>query len=208
MAKHQNDSEEEIQNFKKNFTSTMDIIKQVLGENAFCVYDRQNSKFLNTFSGSVYDSIAVAFAKFNNHDLMAHADEIRMAIEEIKRNNLTYQDYTYASSGDKRRVIGRIQIIYQAIAEIVGKYTDEGSHRVFSSNTKEELWHDGYVCSYCGQKILSIDDAEVDHVNAYSNGGETIIENAQLLHRHCNREKSDSSQEIETVDFEENNEDD
>ena len=202
MAKHQNDSEEEIQNFKKNFTSTMDIIKQVLGETAFCVYDRQNSKFLNTFSGSVYDSIAVAFAKFNNHDLMAHADEIRMAIEEIKRNNLTYQDYTYASSGDKRRVIGRIQIIYQAIAEIVGKYTDEGSHRVFSANTKEELWHDGYVCSYCGQKILSIDDAEVDHVNAYSNGGETIIENAQLLHRHCNREKSDSSQEIETVDFE------
>ena len=202
MAKHQNDSEEEIQNFKKNFTSTMDIIKQVLGETAFCVYDRQNSKFLNTFSGSVYDSIAVAFAKFNNHDLMAHADEIRMAIEEIKRNNLTYQDYTYASSGDKRRVIGRIQIIYQAIAEIVGKYTDEGSHRVFSANTKEELWHDGYVCSYCGQKILSIDDAEVDHVNAYSNGGETIIENAQLLHRHCNREKHSNDVQFENEEDE------
>lgn len=203
MAKHQNDSEEDISNYKKLFTSTMDIIKQVLGDSAFCAYDRQNGRFLNVFSGSVYDSIVVAFARFNNHDLMVNADKIRQSIEEIKKNNLQYQDFTYASSGDKRRVVGRIQIIYQAIAEILGKYTDEGSQRTFSHETKEELWHEGYVCPYCNQTILSIEDAEVDHILAYNNAGETVIENAQLLHRHCNREKSDSMQEIDTVNFEE-----
>lgn len=203
MAKHQNDSEEEIQNLKKQFTSTMDIIKQVLGENAFCAYDRQNGKFMNTFSGSVYDSIVVSFARFNNHDLMVNADKIRTTIEEIKKNNLQYQDFTYASSGSKNRVIGRIEMMYQAIAEILGKYTDVGEQRSFSQKTKEELWHEGYVCSYCNQTILSIDDAEIDHIDAYSTGGETIMENAQLLHRHCNREKSNKNQEVETVNFEE-----
>lgn len=206
MAKHQNDSEEEILSLKKQFTSTMDIIKQILGENAFCAYDRQNGKFMNTFSGSVYDSIAIAFALFNNHDLMVHADAIRSAIEETKKNNLQYQDFTYASSGDKRRVIGRIQIMYQIISDIIGKYGDEGEHRIFSPKTKEDLWHDNYICPYCNQTILSIDDAEIDHIDAYSNGGETIKENAQLLHRHCNREKSNKSQEVETVNFEEEEE--
>ena len=36
--------------------------------------------------------------------------------------------------------------------------------------------------------------------------GETVIENAQLLHRHCNREKSNKVQEIETVNFEDEEE--
>lgn len=206
MAKHQNDSEEEIANYKKSFTRTMDIIKQVLGESAFCAYDRQNGKFMNIFSGSVYDSIAVAFARFNNHDLMVHADQIRQIIEEIKKNNLQYQDFTYASSGSKNRVIGRIELMYHSISEIIGKYADAGERRNFSPKTKEDLWHDGYICKYCNQTILSIEDAEIDHILAYSNTGETVLENAQLLHRHCNREKSDSMQEIDTVDFE--NEDD
>ena len=64
------------------------------------------------------------------------------------------------------------------------------------------------MASYLDQQILSIDDAEVDHILAYSNVGETILANAQLLHRHCNRKKSDSMEEIDTVDFEDEEEND
>ena len=71
----------------------------------------------------------------------------------------------------------------------------DGSKRTFSEEDKKLLWHEGYVCSYCGNTILSIDDAEVDHVFAFSLGGDTDISNAQLLHRHCNREKSNSEVE-------------
>lgn len=35
MEKHQNDSKKEIEQFKKEFNSNIDIIKQVLGKNAF-----------------------------------------------------------------------------------------------------------------------------------------------------------------------------
>lgn len=64
-----------------------------------------------------------------------------------------------------------------------------------------------YICSYCGQEILTYDEAEVDHIFAYSRGGDTVLENAQLLHRHCNRGKNDKL-ENDNVDFEDENQDD
>ncbi len=190
MVEHRYDNEKSIDNARKLFNGTIDMIKQILGTSAFCAYDRQNNCFMNKFSGSVYDSIMIAFSMFDNHDLMMHADEIRNKINDIKANDLQYQDYTYAATGSKDRVIGRIMIMYNALAKIIGKYGQSPKIRLFTKIDKEKLWHDHYICSYCNQEILSIDDAEVDHVIPYSKGGSTIIENAQLLHRHCNREKN------------------
>ena len=201
MSKNQNADEQAIEEFKKKFNSTIDIIKQVLGDDAFCAYDREKNTIMKKFSGSVYDSIIIPFAMFNNHDIMVHADEIRKAINDIKSGDAEYQEYTYAATGSKNRVIGRITKIYLKLREIIGKDADTGIRRIYSSKTKEELFYPGYICSYCGNTILSIDDAEVDHMKPFSLGGETTIENAQLLHRHCNREKNNNLQE-ENMEFE------
>ena len=149
----------------------------------------------------MYDSIIISFAMFNNHDIMAHADEIRKAINDIKSGDAEYQEYTYAATGSKNRVIGRIKKIYLKLSEIIGKDADTGIKRIYSNKTKEELFYQGYICSYCGNTILSIDDAEVDHMKPFSLGGETTTDNAQLLHRHCNREKNNNLQE-ENMEFE------
>lgn len=198
MAKHMNDDEKVIEEAKKLFNSKIDIIKQVFGNLAFCAYDRQKEQFMNKFSGSVYDSIIIACSMFDNHDLMIHADDIRKQVEELKKNNLDYQDFTYAATGSKNRVVGRIMMIYSTIAQIVGKGNTSESQRNFDYSLKEKLFYKGYVCSYCGNEILKIDDAEVDHIIPYSKGGTTAEDNAQLLHRHCNRAKNDS------IDFEDN----
>lgn len=201
MKKHQNDSDSEIEKYKKEFNSKIDIVKQVLGSDAFFGYDRAKGKMMNKFSGSTYDSIIIGFSMFNNHDIMANADIIRNRIKEMKIGDSEYQDYTYAATGSKVRVIGRIMKVYELLAEIIGKKGDYGVERIFSKDTKESLWHEGYICSFCGNKILSIDDAEVDHIEAFANGGDTILENAQLLHKHCNREKHDND-----IEFEDENE--
>ena len=207
MGKYQNADSQTIEESKKKFNSTIDIIKQVLGNDAFCAYDRERKQIMNKFSGSVYDSIVIPFAMFNNHDLMVHADEIRKAINDMKTNDTEYQDFTYASTGSKNRVIGRITKVYLLLRNIIGKDADLGVTRTFSKETKEELFHPGYICSYCGNEILSIDDAEVDHMKAFSLGGETIMENAQLLHRHCNREKNDKTIEEENeIEFQDDDE--
>lgn len=200
MAMHQNANADEIEALEKKFMNTMDIIKQVLGHTAFCAYDRQNNRFINKFSGSIYDSIAIAFSFFNSHDLIAHADQIRKEIEEIKMKDQEYQDYTYAATGSKDRVVGRIMKIRTLLSNILGKNTDISGPRIFDADVKEALWHEGYICPYCNQTIIDKEDAEIDHIIPFSKGGKTDISNAQLLHRHCNREKNNSVDDaLETI---------
>lgn len=196
MEAHQNDSESQVEEARTLFNGTMDIIKQVLGEQAFCMTDRDSGVIKDKFSGSAYDSIAIPFSFFSKHDLMAHADEIRDAITELRTKDDEYLDYTYAATGSRKRVIGRIMKVLEILRKVTGSVGNDEGSRSFSDEVKKELWVDGYKCSWCGQTILSIDDAEIDHAIPYSQGGKTDISNAQLLHRSCNRIKSDSIDEI------------
>jgi 5-methylcytosine-specific restriction endonuclease McrA len=205
MALHQNADETKIAELKALFTGTIDIIKQVLGADAFLSIDREKNIAIEKFSGSVYDSIIIPFSFFSAHDLMYHADEIRKAVDELKKDDLQYREDTYAATGSRKRVIGRIMAVYNLLQKITGAYGTSDESRNFSSELKSKLFHPGYICSYCNNEILSIDDAEVDHIVPFSQGGKTNISNAQLLHRHCNREKSDSLELLEQ-DFEDDSE--
>lgn len=192
MLVHQNADDAEIKDCKLLFNKTIDIIKQILGDTAFFAVNRDNGKVIEKFSGSVYDSIIIPFSFFDNHDLMAHADEIRKAIKDLKLNNEQYREDTYVATGSRKRVLGRIFIVYNQIIKITGSYGNDDSSRAFSDGVKKELFYPGYICSWCKNEILDIDDAEVDHIIPFSKGGKTDITNAQLLHRHCNRKKSDA----------------
>ena len=193
MYAHQNADDTEITYCKNLFNRTIDIIKQILGNTAFSAVNRDNEKFMTKFSGSVYDSIIIPFSFFSSHDLMAHADEIREAIENLRLHNTQYLDDTYVASQTRKRVLGRILAVYNLLINITGSYGNDDSKRTFSESIKKELFYPGYICPWCNNEILSIDDAEVDHITAFSKGGKTTIENAQLLHRHCNREKSNTA---------------
>ena len=186
MHQHQNDDLD-----KNLFNRTIDIIKQILGETAFLGLSREGSKDREKFSGAVYDSIIIPFSFYDNHDLISHADKIRKAVEDLKKNNKKYYEDTYIDTGSRKRVAGRIMAVYKLLQDITGY---SGDSRVFSEDVKKELFHDGYVCSWCKNIILSIDDAEVDHIIPFSKGGKTDITNAQLLHKHCNREKSNKEE--------------
>ena len=48
-------------------------------------------------------------------------------------------------------------------------------------------------CEICGNIILNIDDCEIDHIIPFAKGGKTELSNAQIVHRFCNREKSDAA---------------
>ena len=190
MDLNRNVGEKEIKEFISLFNQTIDIIKQIIGDTAFCSFNQEDDEIIKKFSGPVYDSIIIPFSLFNRHDLMSHADEIRKAIDNLKRKNKEYYSYTHSgSTGDRKKVIGRILIVYNLLHEITGSYGNDDCKRLFSNKDKKDLFHPGYICSWCNNEILSIDDAEVDHIIPFSQGGKTDITNAQLLHRHCNREK-------------------
>lgn len=190
MMAHQNDSADSIESQRSLFCGTIDIIKQILGKTAFMQYDRNKQCYIDKFSPSVYDSIVIPFSLFDRNSLMRHADIIRNEIERIRTQDDEYWSYAESNTTSKSSVRGRIMKIYQAINSCMTNRDIDGERRAFTHFDKESLWHEGYVCSYCGNVILNINDAEVDHIQAFSSGGETSLSNAQLLHRHCNREKS------------------
>lgn len=186
MEKHQNDSIIELQKAKTLFNSTIDIVKQILGEDAFFSI-KQRKKF----NGSVYDSIMIPFSFFDRHDLILHADEIRTEILKIRELDEDYKQSVYSGSNSSKKVIGRISKIANVLTKVTGKSGCDRVSRFFSEEVKEQLFTPGCVCSYCGNVILNIDDCEVDHIVPFSQGGPTELSNAQLLHRYCNRKKSD-----------------
>lgn len=44
-------------------------------------------------------------------------------------------------------------------------------------------------CNIC-KNTFSIEEMEADHIDPWSQGGKTIIENCQILCKSCNRRKS------------------
>lgn len=47
----------------------------------------------------------------------------------------------------------------------------------------------GLTCAICGKPIASVEDATVDHIIPLFRGGKTTIENCQLAHAKCNKQK-------------------
>lgn len=124
------------------------------------------------------------------------ADEIRMAVNKLKSENKDYQDWVYAGTNASSRIRSRVN----AVMDILNKITladssnAESRQRLFDQSLKSKLFYEGYVCQYCGNKILSVDDCEIDHIIPFDMGGPTELENAQLLHKWCNRSKGNHMQ--------------
>lgn len=207
MEKHANDDEHLIKNAKNQYNSLIDLVKMVLGDGAFFSDPDERCKF----NGAVYDSIMVPFSLFSKKAIVKHSDEIRCAIYKLKKENKDYQDWIYAGTNASKRIYSRVNAVMDILNSIVASEGDESVRkRFFNPDVKSRLFYPGYVCKYCGNQILSIDDCEVDHIIPFDMGGPTNIENAQLLHKWCNKSKGNriAEQTCFEDDSQENGEDD
>lgn len=193
MAVHQNDGPDAIKEAKDLFNKTLGIIAEILGEDAFYNVDYIKKTFSAKFSPTFYDSIMIGFSLFDRNKLMANRDEIAKQIKDLKLTNDNYHIACYAGTGSKDRVITRIQTIINLLTNILGPQGLTKKPRLFDPALKLELWEkQNHICPICGQEIVNLEEAKIDHIKPYSHGGETQIENAQLTHGFCNLAKSDN----------------
>lgn len=62
--------------------------------------------------------------------------------------------------------------------------------RKFLEWQRTEIWNrDRGICGICGRKARK-NNWEADHIWPWSSGGETTVENGQVSHPWCNRDKS------------------
>lgn len=82
---------------------------------------------------------------------------------------------------------------YRAMVRYTLEAVPDGKkRRLFTRQQKQNIWDAlppaDRLCSECGRE-LTFENADVDHIKPFAEGGETVVSNGQLLHPACNRAK-------------------
>ena len=185
-----NDSErkKEQKKLKEMFQKSITLANSAFGEKTFRSCQLKKDKVLAwnpSPNRSLYDAVMYGFIHFEKNQVMNHLDSINEALIDIILNDPAFLPSSQTVS--KKNVNYRFNRWRKELDEII---TSPIQPRTFSRKLKQELFDNDSTCKICKQAILSIDDSEIDHIKPYWKGGATIPENAQLVHRFCNRSKS------------------
>lgn len=189
-----NPTDKKIQEFKDKFINSMNICKTIFGNNSFRTRKSSNGRNCGEWSSSVnailFQIISVSFANYNYSDI-------------IKRSDIIYEDFLDLLQDDKFILAvagGRHTSKHENIEygfkcwndrlRIIMDNIDDKEPRCFSKEIKVELFQQNPTCKICQQEIKLINDAHIDHDEYYWRGGKTIPENARLVHRKCNLDRS------------------
>lgn len=188
-------STEKAKEYRDRFNHCVDLVKIIFGEYAFRRYipgseESPNGRWAdNQINMALFDLQMVGFRNYSKNQVLAKADYIREAMLDLMINNDEFQTLIAYKTSDTQNVHRRFRTWLDTLEEIIGK--DSYQQRIFSYSIKEKLFNENPYCAISGQRILAIEDAEVDHIIPYSQGGTTTIENAQLVLRYFNRAKKD-----------------
>ena len=190
-------STEKIKEYKERFSNCVDMVKVVFGETAFRRYipaETENSQgnwTTTRINMALFDIQMCCFANYSKNEILRNADFIREAMLELMSSNKEFIDSILIQTSNKDMLKLRFKIWLDKLDEIVGNSGYQ--NRTFSYQIKKELFDRNPVCAISGQRILSIEDSEVDHILPFSKGGKTEIENAQLTLRYFNRAKNNKT---------------
>jgi uncharacterized protein with ParB-like and HNH nuclease domain len=195
MERYQNLEQEEEKELRNAFATSVELTKSVFANKAFKRFVRGSKKDPNGLWESkkvnrgLFDIIMFGFTQFNQKNrIVPIADSIREEFMFLMTHNDEFIESISGSSTDlKEKIHTKFKVWLSALENLVGsKHIQD---RNFSTDFKKQLYDSKNICSICNQIILTLDDAEIDHIQHYWRGGETIPSNARLTHRYCNRSR-------------------
>ena len=136
------------------------------------------------FNASLYDILMWSFARHDKNLVMHNLEAIREAYIDLMTTDNEFIEAIEKSTSSVLMVRKRFKKWDDRMEAIL--HAQDVQPRCFSRELKERLYAQNPVCGICRQRIASIDDAAVDHIEQYWLGGQTIDANARLAHRYCN----------------------
>lgn len=194
IESHPSIEEKEKAKLEAVFKKSVELIRTVFGQKAFKRLVLGKEKNRNSewetrkVNRGLFDILMFGFTLYEKSQVIPYGDALREELLWLSTSNPTFIDALSGSGTDKKEKIQlKFETWLNSLRTVMGYPSTEP--RNFSWELKKELWEFNPVCAYekCGQKILDLDDAEVDHIEFYWRGGKTIPENARLVHRYCNR---------------------
>ncbi len=182
------DFEEDLQKFKK----ALELINSLFGEHSFKRYytDYKNSTCRwedKKFNVSLFDIFMWVFSRQDKNKVMRNADLIREATIDLMINDREFEDSITKATSGNNQVKTRFDKYRTLVESILAK--DETQERCFSFEFKQKMFDKNPTCAICGQRIMSVEDAAIDHIEQFWMGGKTTPDNARLTHRFCNNSR-------------------
>ncbi len=190
MEKFQFISEDEANKLKDAFKNSVQIIYSLFGDSAFRRFYLGNAQDPNgkwevkKFNASLYDVLMGTLCDVDKNQAYASLDALKEGLIDLMSSNDEFIDAILISTSAQDKVRARFDLARKIIDNILRCHKSQP--RCFSLALKQELFNNDPTCAICNQRIQTIDDAAVDHIEQYWLGGKTIPENARLTHRYCN----------------------
>ncbi len=194
MEKYQHISDSDGEALETTFKNSVQIVKSLLGKNAFKRYYKGSTSDPNgsweptKFNTSLYDILMGSSEMANKPQIYKKLDAIREAFIYLMTSDQEFIDSIELSTSASSAVTTRFDKWRTTLQEITGIPHTEP--RCFSYDLKQKLFKDDQTCEICKQRIAMVDDAALDHIEQYWRGGKTIPTNARLVHRYCNWSRS------------------
>jgi hypothetical protein len=181
---------EQQEEWAAKFILACENIYTVFGSHAFRRYKLGNARdrrggWETPVNKALFDCLMFWFARYEKRQIVAQKDEIRERILDMMVNDREFGDAIVLGTSDVSRVKTRFEKIDFVLRETIS--TPPSERRRFTYSEKKNLFDADPTCGFCGQRIETIDDAEVDHRVRFADGGRTDPSNARLAHRYCNR---------------------
>lgn len=194
MEKYKDLSSEHENELRNIFKKSVQFTKMVFGNNAFKRFmpgsDKDNNGLWEKrkLNQALYDIVMFGFTQYDKNQIVPFADSVREELLWLMTHDSEFIDSILIGTSGKDKVFIRFEKWIHSLKEILGAPKTE--KRIFSLSIKEQLFNTNHYCAICNQTIYTIDDSEVDHVKFYWRGGKTILPNARLVHRYCNRARN------------------
>ncbi len=190
MKHYRNSGAEEYKTLEYQFKKSVDLIKTIFDKNAFKIFSVNEDKTV-TFSKikvnqGLFFILMWSFTQYEKNQVMPYIDLINEELLNLQTHNSDFLDtLTGSGTNSKEKIEQKFDIWRNTLKGILGYPIKEP--RAFTNQIKKQLWEKDSACAICGQRITSLDTAEVDHITCFWQGGKTVPENARLAHRICNR---------------------
>ena len=181
----------------KRLREILDKLNHLLGNWKGPKLQGHNAMHLVLFLDSIWEDYTRGWESTLKDAQNSFSLALAMAAKLSKENPTIYDSRTEPwtrygvwtrSNSDRGDNIRRRHRYYsQRMFEFLGNLTPKDPKRVFNTFEREIIyWRDGETCRRDGcSALVPWDEAEIHHIKPHSDGGETVLENGALVHKHC-----------------------
>jgi hypothetical protein len=182
--------EKHEQDFQKVFKIINDIFEDKIKETHFRTKNSYIAlhEFFHTMlfknnkrlSKNNYDDVQAVFLRLNSN-----------INKEGTGLGKEWYDCSLKSVGNINNRFKRKEILDKSLSEF---FNQKDFKRNFTGEERLTMWSmsEDKKCALCNEKIESYEDYDLDHIIMHKDGGATVLENAQITHKTCNRRKNNS----------------